>query len=227
MGDDRLALFPLGMVLMPGIPLPLRVFEPRYKRLLDDIRTASGFGRFGVVALTAGLEVDAGLDDSIPQFSQVGTVAEVLEVHPQADGTVSVLTGGSQRFRIVRTIETTAPYLSADVTYLDEVEGDMPATLPNAARALAMEYSRLIAELTGTDPDSGESHPDDLILLSYRLATQAPLAPDDRQRLLEDDTATARLLHVQRVLRREVTLLRSTRSVAVAPSTLQSVLRLN
>lgn len=103
----------------------------------------------------------------------------------------------------------------------------MPDTLPGAARALANEYSRLIAQLMGGAPHEGEPYPSDLILLSYRLAAEAPLPAEDRQQLLEDDTATARLLHVQRVLRREVVLLRRTRSIAVPPRVLQATLRPN
>lgn len=226
-GNDLLPLFPLGHVLMPGRALPLRIFEPRYRRLLGDVTAAGGAGRFGVVALTAGLEVDNGRDDRAPQFAQVGTVAEILEVHPEADGTASVLTGGSQRFRIVQLAETSAPYLQAEVTYLDELAGAMPDTLPVAARALANEYARLIAELVGGERIDAEPYPSDLILLSYRLAAEAPLAPQDRQQLLEDGTATARLLHVQRVLRREVVLLRRTGSIAVSPGVLQHALHPN
>ena len=194
MADDAvelLPLFPLGHVLMPGCPLPLRLFEPRYRRLLADVTDVGGPRRFGVVALTAGLEVDSGLDESITQFAQIGTVAEILEVHAGADGSANLLTGGSQRFRILRLVETPAPYLDGSVGVL----------------------------LTFA--------PDDTILLSYRLAADAPLSQADSQTLLEDDTAAARLLHVQRVLRREVVLLRRTRTIAVSPGALQVALRPN
>jgi Lon protease-like protein len=217
----------MGHVLMPGCALPLRIFEPRYRRLLADVSSADNLGSFGVVALTSGPEVDTGLDDAAPEFAQVGTVAEILEVHPAADGTVSVFTGGSQRFRIVRQIETTAPYLMAEVDYLSELTGQLPETLPGAARALAAEYARLIGVLTGTEPGAREPYPTDPSLLSYRLATEAPLTQADHQQLLEDDTAAARLLHVQRVLRREVVLLRRTRSIAVSPGLLRVTLRPN
>ena len=230
MAADVLPLFPLGHVLMPGCPLPLRVFEPRYRRLLADVTAEGGDERFGVVALTAGLEVDTGLDDAVPQLATVGTVAELLEVQRAADGTYVVLTGGSRRFRITRLLDTTAPYLEAEVAYLDEVAGPLPRELPGAARALAGEYARLIAALTGADEDDtepSEPYPNDPILLSYRLASEAPLSQHDRQDLLEDDTATSRLLRVQRVLRREVVLLRRTRSVAVSPAVLQVALRPN
>jgi Lon protease-like protein len=220
-----LPLFPLGHVLMPGCPLPLRIFEPRYRQLLDDITGADGAREFGVVMLTTGSEVALAADDRPPRFADVGTVAQVLEVHPNPNGTFSVLTGGGRRFRVVRVVDTEAPYLMAEVSFLAEVAGQVPAGLPDAGRALAAEYARIITALTGSDPRSADPYPSDPVLLSYRLATEAPLTPADHQELLEDDTAAARLLHVQRVLRREVMLLRRTRSIAVSPGLLWMILR--
>ena len=224
---ELLPLFPLGHVLMPGCPLPLRVFEPRYRRLLADVTGDDGPRRFGVPSLLAGPEVDADLDDATPRLAEIGTVAEILEVHPQPDGTIGVLAGGSSRFRIERIVETTAPYLEAEVSYLDEVTGQLPQHLPGQAEALATEYRRLICELTGESAQRAEPYPSDPILLSYRLATEAPLSQRDHLDLLGDDTATSRLLRVQRVLRREVVLLRNTRSIAVSPAALREALRPN
>jgi Lon protease-like protein len=65
------------------------------------------------------------------------------------------------------------------------------------------------------DPDS---HPTDPAALSYRLAADLPLAPADRQALLADDSAADRLAHLVVLLRREIVLLRRTRTIAVTPS---------
>ena len=220
-----LPLFPLAHVLMPGCPLPLRIFEPRYRRLLADVTAAGGARSFGVVALTVGSEVDSGLDDATPQLADVGTVAEILESTEAPDGTATVLTGGSRRFRIEALVDGGQPYLQAEVSFLPELDGQLPPGLPDAARALATEYTRLIGVLTRSEIGPGEPYPTDPSLLSYRLATEAPLDQADQQRLLEDDTAAARLLHVQRVLRRELVLLRRTRSIAVSPALLRAALR--
>ncbi len=227
MAGTVIALFPLGHVLMPGCALPLRVFEARYRRLLEDVTGEDGPRSFGVPALLAGPEVDSGFDEAAPQLAEVGTIAEILEVHPQPDGTYEVLTGGSSRFRIDRVLDTATPYLQAEVTLLDEVEGDLPEHLPAQTQALATEYRRLIGLLTGEAGGVREPYPDDPILLSYQLATEAPLSQRDHLDLLEDPTAAARLLHVQRVLRRELALLRHTRSIAVSPAVLRLVLRAN
>jgi hypothetical protein len=220
-----LPLFPLGHVLMPGCPLPLRIFEPRYRRLLADVTEEGAPRRFGVVALTAGSEVQTGPDSPAPRFAGVGTVAEILEVQSVPDGTMGVLTGGSSRFRIQRTVETGAPYLVAEVSYLDEIDGDLSDGLVDAVRALSTEYTRLFSVLTATEQAAREPYPSDPSLLSYRLASEAPLTQVDQQLLLEDATAAARMVHLQRVLRRELMLLRRTRTVAVSPALLRVMLR--
>jgi uncharacterized protein len=222
-----LPLFPLEHVLMPGCPLPLRIFEPRYRQLLEDVTGDDGPRCFGVPTLLAGPEVKVGFADADPVLADIGTVAEILEVHPQPDGTIGVLAGGSSRFRIERIVDSASPYIEAEVTYLDEVTGQLPEQLPAQAEALATEYRRLICELTGESAERTEPYPSDPVLLSYRLATEAPLSQRDHQDLLEDDTATSRLLRVQRVLRRELALVRQTRSIAVSPAVLRIALRSN
>ena len=187
--------------------MPLRVFEPRYRRLLADVTADGGARRFGVVALTAGLEVDTGLDDATPQFADVGTVAEVLEVRPAPDDTIELLTGGSQRFRIEQLIDAPTPYVQAEVRFCPRWPAAAVGAAGREPRA-RREYARLLGELTGRRVEPSEPYPSDPILLSYRLGAEAPLSQADCQQLLEDETATARLLHVQRVLRREVMLLR-------------------
>ncbi len=219
-----LPLFPLGHVLLPGSPLPLRVFEERYRQLMRDVVGADGERRFGVVALTAGLEVASALSVGDQEFAQVGTVAEIMEAQLNPDGFGALVAVGSRRFRITEFVDTGKLYLQANVEYLDEPAGVMPDTLPDSARALAIEYTRLLARLTGTDPET-ELYPDDPALLSYRIALEAPLDPGDRQLLLEQETAAERLHQLVRLLRREVVLVRQTRTIAVAPSVLYAALR--
>lgn len=224
---DVIALFPLGHVLMPGCMLPMRIFEPRYREMLSDVTNEDGRGAFGIVALTAGSEVATTLDTASPRFADVGTIAEILEVTPASDGTFSVLTGGSSRFRMHRLVETDTAYLKAEVSYLKEVDGDLPPGLIDATRALSDEYARLVSALSRADPPERAPYPSDASLLSYRLATEAPLSQDEHQQLLEDETTTARLKHLQRALRRELILLRRTRSIAVSPGLLRIALRPN
>lgn len=219
-----LPLFPLGHVLLPGSPLPLRVFEERYRELMKDVAGPGGTRQFGVVALSAGLEVESALTVGEQEFARVGTVAEIMEAQLNADGYGALVAVGSRRFRITELVATGTLYLQARVEYLDEPAGELPETLPDSARALAVEYARLLSRLTGVEADT-DPYPNDAALLSYRIALEAPLDPSDRQVLLEQPTAADRLQRLVRLLRREVVLLRRTRSIAVAPSVLYAALR--
>jgi hypothetical protein len=217
-------IFPLGHVLLPGMPLPLHIFEPRYRQLLRDVSADAGGASFGVVCLTRGSEVGTdGVEDE-PQYAEVGTVAEVMEVQPYDDGASDLLTVGSRRFRILDTVAG-KPYLQAEVDFLDERDGDLPAGLQAAVCALQDEHERLIRELTGRRP--GERPPTDPNQLSYHLAAGLPLVPHDRQALLEERTTTSRLLRILTLLRRETAYLRATRTIAVSPGVLQLYVRPN
>jgi Lon protease-like protein len=220
---DVIPLFPLSHVLMPAMPLPLHIFEPRYRQLLADVQRGPGTAAFGVVGLRGGVEVQAGNTPSVaaPPIAAVGTLAEILEVEAYEDGASDLLTVGSRRFRIRRLISDTAPYLQAEVEWLEEVDGELRPQQVTATRRLCREYAALLEELTGRHRES--ELPRDAALLSYHVAGELPLAPEDRQELLEKATAAERLERAVRLLGRELALLRATRSICVAPSVLQLV----
>jgi Lon protease-like protein len=225
---DVIAVFPLNHVLLPSMPLPLHVFEPRYRELLRDITAAPGQTSFGVVALTRGGEVGtAGVDsggDRAPTVASVGTIAEVLEVQPYDDGASDLFTVGSRRFRIDRLVDG-KPYLRAEVSYLDEPGGPVVPELRARVTALHTEHATLRRRLTG---QAGEFDPPaDDAQLSYQLAAAVPLAGDDRQALLEQPDCGARLALLARLLRREITLLRTTHTIAVSSGMLQLYVRSN
>jgi uncharacterized protein len=213
---DVIAIFPLGHVLVPGMPLPLHIFEPRYRELLLDVSQGPASACFGVVCLTKGAEVGCG--DAEPEFASVGTIAEVLEVQPYEDGASDLFTVGSRRFRI-RGLIRDKPYLRADVDYLDERDGPLPSELAAAVLRLHDEHARQLQQLTGRR--AGSPPPTEPNRLSYHLAAHLPLAPEDRQSLLEEPTAAGRLMHLTALLRRELALLRATRTIAISPGILQ------
>src|ERR1041384_905742 len=92
-GVRELPLFPLPVVLFPGVPLPLHIFEPRYQRLLADVR--AGDQLFGLSYFDA----TEGAAD-VPPVGHVGCVAEVTEVQPLPDDRANVLTVGLIRYRV-------------------------------------------------------------------------------------------------------------------------------
>ncbi|MDP9117367.1 MAG: LON peptidase substrate-binding domain-containing protein [Actinomycetota bacterium] len=223
---DIIPVFPLSHVLVPGMPLPLRIFEPRYLDLLADATSGPGNASFGVVALRRGTEAllpNAPAD--VPDLVAVGTVAEIVEVEANDDGTQNVLAVGSRRFSLGRLITDGTAYLRAEVEWLAEADGHLlPGQIP-VTQGLCREFARLLALLTGLE--SQEPLPEDANLLSYYVASQIPLDPGDRQSLLADPTAADRLRRAAGLLRREIRLLKSTRSIAIAPSVLWMIAKAN
>ena len=115
-GLVELPLFPLQTVLYPGLPIPLHVFEDRYRRMFK--RILDGDRRFGVVAIVKGRDVDVGVT-----YHPVGCVAEVADVHRHADGRLDVVARGRSRFTIDGVVQA-APFIVAEVRELTEAAGE-------------------------------------------------------------------------------------------------------
>lgn len=176
-------MFPLGGVHFPYTLIPLRVFEPRYRQLVDEVMESGE--PFGVVLIERGFEVGGG--DS--RFS-VGTVAEILETSPLDDGTLAVVARGLRRMRIDEWLDDD-PYPRASVMEVDDPRGG-DVDVAHAAQSLA----RLRALLSELGADMGmwdEALPDDPVIASYHLAALSPVGPLDAQRLLEAETASQRV----------------------------------
>jgi Lon protease-like protein len=181
-------MFPLGTVLLPGGLLPLHVFEPRYRRLVEDALEGEAH-EFGVVLIERGSEVGGG-----DQRTGVGTVARMLQVAQMADGRYALVVVGTQRVRVVAWLPDD-PYPLADVeVWLDEgpdapglqARVDEVASRLRSALALAVELGDSVAD--------AELHlGDDPLLATYHLSGMAPLGPADRQRLLAAPGPDARL----------------------------------
>lgn len=108
----EIPLFPLRTVLFPGMPLPLRIFEERYKVMTREL-LASG-GGFGVLLIREGSEVGGG---AIPHTA--GTLA-FIEEHREVEGGRFVLTArGSRRFRLLKMLPP-GPYPRGEVQFIDE-----------------------------------------------------------------------------------------------------------
>ncbi len=94
-----LPLFPLGSVLFPGVVMPLRVFEPRYRQLVEDLQALdTGEQRFGVVAIQDGREVGEGNVRSVYEY---GCTAQISAVDAADDGSYALVTTGVERFRVL------------------------------------------------------------------------------------------------------------------------------
>ena len=205
---ERLPLFPLGMVLLPGLLLPLHVFEERYRDLVRDLlELPEPARRFGVVAIREGREVGA---DGVTALHEVGCVAQLRRVTPYDDGRFDIVATGGPRFRLTGLADGAA-YATGLVELLPDELGppDEAALLEGAVRAAFGTYLGALAEARGDgEADVGEL-PADGLVLSYVVAASVVVDLDDRQRLLAEPDGVARLRAELALLRREATLLRT------------------
>jgi Lon protease-like protein len=179
-GVTELPLFPLPVVLFPGVPLPLHIFEPRYRQMLSDIRITNNL--FGVAYFDP-----ANTTNAVPQAGQVGCVAEVTEAQTLPDGRSNILTLGVIRFRIESYVEKGDAYLVAKVSYFEDEDQD-EATLAGPTREVADTFTR-IARAVRTINDERTSLPDitntEPQKLSFLVAAAMELDGEVKQELLE------------------------------------------
>src|SRR6476619_7098890 len=137
---QRLPLFPLGTVLVPGLVLPLHIFEPRYRQLVADLEELPEEEReFGVVAIREGGEVGAG---SLRALYDVGCAATLQQATRSADGRSQILSTGVRRFKLLDLdMEVDTPYLTGLVEWMDELDGDLDPTTVLLSRALWARYT--------------------------------------------------------------------------------------
>lgn len=186
-------MFPLGSVLVPSAGLPLHVFEPRYRALVNDC--LRGTGEFGVVLIERGSEV-GGNDERC----DVGTVARIVDAEEQPDGRWGVAAVGTRRIRVERWLPD-APYPLAEVhDWPDpdpgpEHEVRLRGVLGQLRRCLA-----LAAEAGDVVPPATIELAEDPVLAGYQATVVAPLGPLDQQRLLGAASPDARLTLLEELL---------------------------
>lgn len=156
MDSQLLPIFPLSLVLLPGMPLPLHIFEDRYKEMMADVLPDNR--EFGIVFAK---------DEGIVNIGCTATVQKVVRRYE--DGRLDLLASGQRRFEI-DSLNEDKPYLRAEVEYFDDdeeedvprdlkerallafgqlQENDEPATLQAAARnpRLSFQIARLVKDL--------------------------------------------------------------------------------
>lgn len=194
-GLTELPIFPLPVVLFPGVPLPLHIFEPRYRQMLTDIRLANNL--FGVAYFDSST---AELD--VPPAGHVGCVAEVTETQTFPDGRSNILTLGLIRYRIESYVERGDPYLVARVSYFEDDEDD-ESMLTRSAREVAETFTR-IAQAVRTLNDERTDLPDisntEPQRLSFLVAAAMEIDADVKQNLLELTSTSVRLERLREML---------------------------
>lgn len=202
-------LLPLNSVLVPGAPLPLQIFEPRYVELVGDLLALpEDQRRFGVIAIRRGRETGV---DGVESLHQVGCVTLVTDVDTLPDGRFSLSTVGVARFRLEQ-LEAGSAYLRGRVDVLPEVPGEASGPLLDAVSRNYLGYLEALAA-AGREVPVAPDLPRDPLLLSYLVAATVVLDNADRQRLLAAEDAAERLGEENRLLRRETALLHAVPSV--------------
>lgn len=158
-----LPLFPLDIVLLPGAPLPLHVFEPRYKEMIAEC--LAGDKLFGIVRAK-----EEGVAD-------IGCTAEILDVTKKYDdGRMDITTAGRRRFEVME-VNQERMFLQAEVVYIE----DEPGSATKQEIDAAVELHKQLLEIAGVEEEGGYS---DIPQLSYYLAGTLPLDLDFKQNLL-------------------------------------------
>jgi ATP-dependent Lon protease len=166
MRPDRIPLFPLNVVLFPGAPLPLHIFEPRYRQMVKDcLEEKAEFGM--LLSLSNGV-------------ARVGCTAEIVEVAKRYnDGRMDILTVGRAPFRVVELFSAN-PLLEGQVDYLEDRETRSNERIQRELVELYEACHTLIYEdypknLEGATPEE----------LSYLVAATLPMDLLWKQQILE------------------------------------------
>jgi len=195
---EEVPLFPLNTVLFPGMPLPLHIFEYRYREMIAFC--SENEKEFGVILIKEGTEVG---EPATP--FEIGTMARIVGIDRLEDGRMNIVTVGTRRFRLVNLSPDKMSYIVGNVELLeDEQPGADVNTAPLAAEVggLLQRYSTLVQaaleqELTPLQvPGNPES-------LSYLAGGTLRIRNRERQRLLELSSTVQRLELEKEILVRE------------------------
>lgn len=182
---SEIPMFPLGSVLFPYTPLPLRVFEPRYLTMIGQL-LEEDHPQFGVVLIERGHEVGGG-----DRRSGVGTMARLVSVAADAE-VLHTMAVGTARFSVTQWLED-SPYPRAEVAELRELTwNDALTPLRTEAEAIV----RRVLARTDSPWDADTELSEDPLAAAWQLAAIAPLGEYDQYTLLQSTTVGALLRQV-------------------------------
>ncbi|MBW4657242.1 MAG: LON peptidase substrate-binding domain-containing protein [Drouetiella hepatica Uher 2000/2452] len=201
----ELPLFPLSeVVLFPGSQLPLQIFEPRYRIMMNTILQSDG--RFGVLMV----------DPTQGRIANVGCCAEVVQHQRLPDDRFKVLTLGQQRFRVLEYVRE-KPYYVGLVEWIEDQPTDKNLSeLADEVDQLLRDVVHLSTKLTGQEIVLPDDVPELPVELSYWVAGNLHGVAQEQQLLLEMQDTAARL-------ERESEILTSTRNHLAARTALKGV----
>lgn len=199
----ELPLFPLNSVLFPGLPIRLHIFEPRYKKMINECIESKN--PFGVVLIKSGMEAMGPLAE--PHL--VGCAAEIVQVERLNQGRMNITAVGRNRFRIAE-LDTSQSYLVGNVEFLPLEGEDNPSLQVEAQRLRpwVVNYLKLLAQAGGIQLDT-KHVPKSPSSLAYLAAYLLQIPASGKQEVLEVNVAVELLDTVERLYRREIALLRT------------------
>lgn len=184
---STLPLFPLpGALLLPGGQLPLNIFEPRYLRMVDDALAADRL--IGMIQPRDGVD-----DDEEPPLYGVGCAGRITQFAETDDGRYLITLTGRRRFRVTDELVVSSPYRQARIEWRAfdaDDRTDPSGALVDRGRLIGAMRAYLDAEGLQTDWEAVDAAPTDALIAS--LAMGCPFAPNEKQALLEAETALAR-----------------------------------
>ncbi len=197
----HLPLFPLNVVLFPGMMLPLHIFEPRYLEMIDYC--VENKSPFGVVLIQEGQEVGG-----LASPHTVGTMARVTKRKQEDDGRLHILAAGAQRFKI-DSLDRSRAYLSATVSPLPIANGKTRKALEltQQMRPQLLEYVTALSEASNAKMQL-DRLPEDPKMMAYMVAIALQIGNDEKQRLLEMNSVPELLAREHYLISRETLLTR-------------------
>lgn len=178
---QRIPLFPLGgAILFPRSQLPLHIFEPRYRQMVED--AVAGQGRIGMIQPHS-LDGDS---PEHPPIYRVGCIGEIVGMEELEDGRFNIVLQGSRRFRLIAEADVGTAYRQADVD-LDAFDDSDPDPLGLAQRSEVEREARRLGDALGLTVDwEAVGRLDDEMLVNA-IAQVAPFDVGAKQALLEEE----------------------------------------
>ncbi|MDJ0692777.1 LON peptidase substrate-binding domain-containing protein [Mastigocoleus sp. MO_188.B34] len=205
----ELPLFPIKeLVLFPSRPLPLHIFEFRYRMMMNTILQSDR--RFGVLMV----------DPVKGSIANVGCCAEIVHYQRYPDDRMKMVTLGQQRFRVLEYIREKPYYVGLVEWIEDEPPSQDLRTAATEVEQLLQDVVRLSAKLTEQPIELPDDLPELPLELSYWVAYNLRSVPLEQQALLEIQDTAARL-------EREAEILTSTRNHLAARTVLKDTLNQN
>lgn len=198
-GVNELPIFPLSVVLFPWVPLPLHIFEPRYRQMLDDIQASHNL--FGLSYFDASAS-----EQEMPPAGSIGCVAKVTDAQTLPDGRSNILTIGVLRYRLEEYVERGDPYLVARVSYFED-EDEQDEAVEERAREVAETFTRIARAVRAINderanlPNIADTEPQ---RLSFLVAAAMEVDTGVKQELLELRSTSERLRRLRDILARAV-----------------------